>query len=130
MKPSRELDQFIAKEFMQWTVIGGKYWSKDGPTLHDMEAWSPSTDIAAAWEVLEKLRDLDSGAPAIWPPAIYAPGAVISLGEYNGSEWQVRMAVSANEDTPINWDVPGFVAYGETAPHAICLAALRAMKHV
>lgn len=115
MKPGRELDALIAKE-----VFGAKVefvnqkagWRIDyradkdecnnpiftdyGCEGHRLKQYS--TDIAAAWEVVEKLcRDSERHF------VIEKTGA-----------WLVRFR--AGEFTP-----------GETAPHAICLSALKAV---
>lgn len=61
MKPGRELDELVG-EFMGYEYVpyqlNGRYVgkdyfiNKDGEPLYD---WSPSTDIAAAWEVEEEI---------------------------------------------------------------------------
>lgn len=73
-------------------------------------SWRPSTNIAAAWEVVEKLRNqhmelelsvVPKGAPA-YP---------------EDSQWLAGF----HDDGPTNQ------MWGATAPHAICLAALAAV---
>ena len=44
MKPGRELDALVVEKVMGWKWLSGN-------------PWAPSTDIAAAWEVLEKMRE-------------------------------------------------------------------------
>ena len=68
-----------------------------------------STDIAAAWEVLEKMRT-------------QLPGKEIMLYWCDG--WGVGSLCQAPSTISI-WDSLG---EAETAPHAICLAALKAAQ--
>jgi len=57
------LDKWVAETVMGWKWMptpdpeGQHYcWVKDGCEIGDFE---PSSDISAAWEVLERLRDMD-----------------------------------------------------------------------
>lgn len=72
-----------------------------------------STDIDAAWEVVMKI-----------PMSVYAPGASVAYGEYgNGSEsWRAEARLPEAHYTR------SFVEEAATAPHAICLAALKAIS--
>jgi hypothetical protein len=110
MTSGRELDALVAEKVMGWALT-----SKD---TRDLQGWPPpgnttpidvpeySTDIAAAWEVVEKLdkyyfqvnreiKNMDSMEYTVVIPGIFN---------------KERITVSAN-----------------TAPHAICLAALKAV---
>ena len=83
-----------------------------------------SDDIAAVWEVVEKMR----------PHALhlFAPGALVNdeFGEYTAS-WMAQFIMwskpNGGDDAmlPGNWY--GSPAFAETAPLAICLAALNAV---
>jgi len=91
MKPGRELDALVAEYVMNW------------PTMHPLSRLRPlySTDIAAAWAVLEKLRSL---------------GFNVELqGDADG--WECLFL-----------DYPEIGrCEGDTAPFIICLAALEAV---
>lgn len=57
----RVLDALVAEKVMGWTLKGDTYarWVNDkdeymGP-CENVDFWSPSTSIAAAWEVVERL---------------------------------------------------------------------------
>jgi hypothetical protein len=53
---ARELDAEVATKVMGW-FADGQYWSEpDGTLTKDTLIWSPSTDIAAAWLVVERFR--------------------------------------------------------------------------
>jgi hypothetical protein len=103
MNPGRELDALVAERVMGWNSMGDSWAS--GPSqsdrTHKKDSWKPSEDIAAAWEVVEKL-----------------PG--FRLRKLNGAYW----CTFAN-----NWDDELIDATEETAPHAICVAALKALGH-
>ena len=63
MKPGPELDALVAEKVMGWTAVylsdGVNTWLDDGVNTGRMISgdypWSPSTSIADAWEVVEKL---------------------------------------------------------------------------
>jgi len=92
MKPGRELDKLVFK-----FVMGGRI---PEPPLR-ARIMNFSTDISAAWEVVEHLKN---------------KGAEINIGFYE--KWDCDI------DYPIgcNWR-----EVGETAPEAICKAALLAV---
>ena len=103
-KPGPELDARIAEKVMhrEVHVTGGHgYIKHEGNTW---TPWSPSTSIADAWEVITALRD---------------------TGDYVGVEILVGGEVHA-----VVWDrgVQRSRATADTAPHAICLAALAAVE--
>lgn len=124
MKPGRELDALVAEKVMGWApnYPGGwphppkdepnrkRHMAADGTTV--IPAYS--TDIAAAWEVVEKVGPL-----------------------FGQRSFHLRWApVMKDDDTPwlaswfdINVDHDTGAAHGRggTAPHAICLAALKAV---
>ena len=63
MPASREMDELIATDVMGWqpSKIHLGFWAtplEDGCEYnhHPVDEWSPSTDIAAAWEVIEIFR--------------------------------------------------------------------------
>lgn len=117
MKPGRELDALVAEKVMGWRVVrepqddgyGGPPLPKpflwaigDGtPAVfregQEPQPWSPSRDIAAAWEVVEKVS-----------------GSYFIL-DFDSGYWSAEFSPS------------GMGMRGTTAPHAICLAALKAV---
>ena len=100
LKAGRELDALVAEKVMglPGAAVGGWYNPNllDGPPPY-------STDIAAAWEVVEKLLELG------WHVDIEDGWCVIVYGGRDGK---------ADSEMEV----------GETAPEAICLAALEAVK--
>lgn len=112
MNPGRELDALVAEKVMGLKVIDG-LWVRPGTAWHpahgqfDMNTQTHllrySTDIAAAWEVLEQSGLLDLYF-------LYKRGDQWAIGETNGVN---------DATTPL--------AEAPTAPHAICLAALKAV---
>jgi hypothetical protein len=76
------------------------------PSSMDVRTFSPSTDISAAWEVVEKLGNL----------ALQAPGSTDMNENYrNFKTWTADFIYRFHPDSE---------ATGETAPLAICRAAL------
>ena len=80
-------------------------------TVHDMPLWSwsrhvYSTDIAAAWQVVEKMQTPEM------------------------EEWEFNTSTDGDKWEATFWMGDTFNDSGETdtAPHAICLAALRAVE--
>lgn len=112
LKPGRELDALVAEKVMWWHKYEDSNPKATIRTIGDTEDHKCkfcgsfeghdikpySTSIEAAWEVVEKLIESDD-----WVD--------FSL------EYEPTFKWSANE-----------IIYGETAPHAICLAALRAVE--
>ncbi|EPZ47737.1 BC1872 family protein [Alicyclobacillus acidoterrestris] len=115
-----EKHHLLAEKVMEWTVgehpeLHGTgqmmveyeepvYFRQDGTFLCECE-WYPTEDISAAWEVVEKMKQ--DG----WLPSIEYFEKAIRKG------YEVTMG-HMSEDA--QW------AISETAPEAICLAALRA----
>lgn len=109
MKAGRELDALIAGKVMGWKhrgphpLFGTEVWASDkGDNLLPHF----STDIAAAWTVVDKLRE-----EWIVTAEIDSTQCVIGLGHNYASTPEELRASAA------------------TAPHAICLAALKAVGH-
>jgi len=123
IKPGRELDLLIAEKVMKVLICKGDfdgcgenigyegwYRFKEGPICVECdgtELLNYSTDIAAAWEVLEKLRDL---RPRIIITHNFENPWSCSMG--NGRDVFIRESST------------------ESAPHAICLAALKAVGEI
>jgi len=101
-EPPVEKDPDTLEEYIPsaWLLAGHKIWS-------------PSTDIAAAWEVVKKM--LDSG----WGCEIYSPNNPYALEDID--KWVVVFAKSELLD---------YRAKASSAPLAICRAALLAVMEV
>ncbi len=128
LQPGRELDALVAEKIFGCVVRDepDEPWTTEGPhcgcehRVHeeletDPEFTAPvpsglrrySTDIAAAWEVVQVLNDR-------WNVTIHSPEA----GE-------AEVEVVLNGCVGVN---PRLEARAETVPHAICLAALEAQS--
>lgn len=132
MKPGRELDILVAEKVMGWKVCACTdeefaTWKKDRPgalrvviptgdcnrcgfkVIDGWTAWPHafSQNIAAAWEIVEKMKgsfEID----------------ISSTSTANGGKYFCTIYLWS--DTSIQYD-----ACEETAPHAICAAALLAV---
>ena len=130
MEPGRELDALVA-EMMGWHVVtspnsaplilrlqdGGFYRTKDGEPA-DMVGGVPaySTDIAAAWEVVEKLRA--DGKPLYLIP--YLTGWMVGHDSGEGYLDHQDTAFGGTVDSHLFDSVTA-----ATVQHAICLSALK-----
>lgn len=113
MKPGRELDALIAEKVMGLKNIrlanDGRsdylcYGKPDSIFLEGKIVPAYSTDISAAWLVVEKMQDND------WAFILD------NMEDFIGN-WQAHFEK----------DKSGWSADSESAPHAICLAALKAI---
>jgi hypothetical protein len=131
MEAGPELDALVAEKVMGWPVIGpndpySQYLDKGGVIYNGLAQkfpkfgvipsnWSPSTDIAAAWQVLE----------AMFQKA-YSPNYDLPL-VYRCAEgfWNCEVLIPGGNG--LGTDPDSNVATGEadTAPLAICRAALK-----
>jgi len=119
MKPGPELDALVAEKVMGWVRGGGRMtWIRQGPFAncdcpsHDEAATVAlySTSISDAFEVVEKLYALSKrGFMCNW----------LADFAYQGA-W-IASFYSMDPDTGDS------DAEADTLPHAICLAALRAV---
>lgn len=105
MKAGRELDALIAEKVMGWERLE-KILHPPGP--YEMNAWGNmiphySTDIDAAWEVVEKMHSMRLQTSIITTEK----GVSVTIDEFYCHSPDETIA--------------------ETAPHAICLAALKAL---
>lgn len=63
MEPGRELDGLVASTVMGWHIVEGHmtgrlFWHDANNHSHGViYDFNPSTDISAAWEVVEKMRE-------------------------------------------------------------------------
>jgi hypothetical protein len=114
---NRELDALVAEKVMGWTwhdTMLCWYPSTPGATLNDTRSkqdWQPSTDISAAWEVVEKSTSFCEVSR--W------------IDEATGKIEYVCGITIGHKPDP-SGDQPS-VAIADTAPRAICLAALKAV---
>ena len=103
MNAGRELDALVAEK-----VMGHEFC----PIHHSLfccgRGANYSTSIADAWLVVEKMREM---------------GAWMSLSVTGGKTWDVRGIIDERKPTEVR-----FIAHSESAPEAICLAALRAVE--
>jgi len=112
-----ELDALVAARVMGLTVVRdpvserGVSIGEAGPKGFDLKKYS--TEIAAAWEVLEKLRCMLSKGKFGWVHVCAGP---------KNDGWEVQF-VQAKFMEPGEID---FFLQAETAPLAICRAALKA----
>lgn len=97
MKPGRELDALVAEKVMGETRP--RVWGTINAGIRPY-----STSIEAAWQVVERIKSLH--------------GRTFSV-TFDGSGWV------AGYDLGLEWGMG--VPVGETAPHAIALAALKAV---
>ena len=109
MSPGRDLDRLIAEKVMGRKVYGDRI-SRESPELDIPECWLPrySTDISAAWEVLEKVCEGTD-----WSPQVGLKSCMMFGGFVN--DWGLKPTKNV------------MITEAESAPHAICLAALKAM---
>ena len=122
---SEKLDRLVGERVFGWSIVaasdGEPIWSNDcGTPLAFQYASAPvkfgpnfSTDIAAAWEVVEHLRKQRSSTDAVtdptWSVALNGSG---DRWICDVADWRGRMDVAACD---------------KTACMAICWAALRAV---
>ncbi|MNW38172.1 hypothetical protein D3C74_152310 [compost metagenome] len=111
MKPGEALDTLILDEILKWEKRemwwGETRWvrdkkTNDGKEVHvDIELFSASTDISAAWEVLELPEIMDKVQLGVYPTSF--------------GKWIARPFMPGGYDCTVQ---------AETAPEAICKAAL------
>lgn len=113
-KPGPELDAIIAKKIMRWTFLekyeqtslSGKKFIGEGWLDFDNEFWEKphnySTDIDDAWDLVEELCPKKDE---------------FRLARFNMGEWRCTFAY-----------FNGLESSAETAPMAICLAALETLE--
>lgn len=130
MKPGKELDALVAEHVLGWgpreinhsTSILCKWRNPEDSTgYNDYSLPSFSSDIAAAWELVEKLK---VGHREVRSDGCVVKDSIrIEYRETTGS-WFVCWAYSG-------WNFMEFEHWteGESAPHAICLAALKTVGY-
>lgn len=129
MPAGRELDALVAEKVMGWYRVG-TMWCQGANSYaapaEDLEIenppktkpWSPSTDIAAAWEVVEKIKAVDLRSKT----GIDFPDECMTVAwDRSTKEWAAGFHAIDGYDA--GW-VAGTRATADTAPLAICRAAL------
>lgn len=116
LKPGRELDKLIATQVMGLQLVSGRSPFSDepaafGPT-HAYRLPNFSTDDEAAWEIRSHLQK--KGLWVVTGKTLHPTGPI----EWNAT---VNRMGSNGEITET------YQANGDSAPHAICLAALMAV---
>ncbi|GIO83490.1 hypothetical protein J25TS5_04220 [Paenibacillus faecis] len=120
MGPGRELDALVAEKVMLWewndekTFSQGNYVRIDPPYAFDHESgeprfnWSPSTEISAAWEVVEKMRQKNY---------------IYELADFGRNTHKSKPHYAAFHpiNKPRNYERQ---VHSKTLPEAICKAAL------
>ncbi len=127
MKPSRELDALIAERVMGHVVSKDLAWQVtynqadalvETTVDHTLRrALQPySTDISAAWSVVEKLK-------AIMKP--YDFHIEITSCSEHPEEWQVGVEWFTEDEEYTKVRHGMFYSLSDSAAHSICLAALK-----
>jgi hypothetical protein len=113
MPAGLDLDRLIAEKVMGWSVNGVTAYSPTGSANDASRDWCPhySTEIAAAWEVVEKVLKLLESWNGSNDISIYA--------KLEDGKFFYGAAIS---ETGSGY---GCVEYGDTAPLAICREALK-----
>ncbi len=119
MDAGQELDALVATEVMGWrrTITGtlcdswvdARGWPTGWGDYDGERVFEPSTDIAAAWQVVERLNTL---------------GYDVQVDSYeHGTMWSAILYKGLRGEGE---QIEGPTTF-TTAPHAICLAALKAV---
>ena len=101
-----DIDKQIAEKVMWWDFSLPGYRDKEDVLIQTENSFKPSTNIADAWLVVEKILEL---------------GYSFEL-DNTLNNWYCEIIYGHNEDMPIH------KATASTAPMAICLAALKALE--
>lgn len=103
IEAGRELDALVAMEVMGWTQVNPRWWVRlDGASVPHPPTYSTTGDGMLA--VLERMRELG------WRSLVTTYGERIEAMFYPGEGW------------------PIYAASADTLPHAVCLAALEAVR--
>jgi len=100
LRPGRELDALVAERVTKLS------WHPDYPG--DLPYYS--TDISAAWEVIEQVYKDGHGWMLVGP-------------NFDDTKWHAYESTGCADPDYGDW----YELDGDTAPHAICLAALKAV---
>ncbi len=114
LQPGPELDALVAEKVMGWksrksvglaTHEGDNLWIRPDNCAAGLRVYS--TDISAAWEVVEKIKSIIKRN--FFFELLYTPERPHWYAVFSSTKPERR-----------------YSADGRTAPHAICLAALKA----
>jgi ABA sandwich protein len=128
----RELDALVAEKVMGWIDLGPRWsdsnasgyrWMRQDKKLLTEQEFEPSTDIAAAWAVVKLFANFK--APGTTHDAVEvleAPHGQAHVHIYDTSPggYVGPKGESIPQAEPVN-------VWADTAPLAICLAALKAV---
>jgi hypothetical protein len=139
MKPGRELDVLIAEKVFGLNLYD-RFTGEEKPITatqalayaSNLDRIPPfSTDIAAAWMVVEKLKELnrdilpaDRETDLELKFALHSDGIRIQYDRVD-KKWEVCWWEVGFYEA----DSESFMVKADTAPHAICLAALSVVGH-
>jgi hypothetical protein len=124
MQPGRELDALVAEKVMGWAELwtDSKNYMAYPPceqkfTIGEAErhpVWPYSTDIAAAWEVVEKIKHMN-----------------LYIATHVPADGRITCIVDDDINGELTCDeVKEYQVVADTAPEAICKAALLAVMEV
>lgn len=140
MKAGKELDALVAEEVMGWYKGRTGWWMlpnskrlgwvhQEGMMAGNPECgcshpiWNPSKGIAAVEEVVNHMaaiRDSDMYSGYQMEMRTYRGAVIVRFLESPPLDWMGERLWDANEDQN--------AGHGDTIPHAICLAALKALN--
>lgn len=120
LKPGRELDALVAEKVMGWDDSGDGEWRNefDRP-IESIRLWRPSTDISAAWEVVEKMNELDFSITT------HSLGKIVTVYGPETNHEKIDKAKKAGLHSKLIETCA--MTYGESVPEAVCKAALLVM---
>lgn len=122
MQSSRELDALIEKHVFNRAFRPFASILTSIPAQSVPETPFYSTDIKAAWEVVEKL-----GPSAAWIQRMSRTGVTRDSTEPELVEYTRR--TGGHPAWRVKFGNDGRWAFSDSVPHAICLAALKAVGH-
>lgn len=138
LEAGEELDQLVATRVMGWTRGIGNWLDAKGHCVayvhyegeDPSQGFSPSRDISAAWEVVEKIQAQNPARRFVANDFSILKPRDLQIGNYRGIEIQSMTTgewfVAFDWDGGVSAEGQGF-GRGATLPLAICLAALLAV---
>lgn len=126
LKPGPELDALVAEKVMQWkkdTSLTNVWYTTD---IHQSVLLDFSTSIEAAWEVVEKITT-EWGGQNDTGTTGFGLGFQLFYREEHSEEFYEAIFVSTCCAPPYENMRDVGTGKSKSAPHAICLAALKAV---
>lgn len=125
MKPGRELDALIAEKVFEGYILDynnyGNFLVAFKTDSEGIAIWEDlpnySTDISAAWQVVEKLKDTLDGNKWTGEFNLF----------YNGQDYECWWSFSRQTEDGL-YETSKEAGVADTAPLAICLASLKAVE--